>query len=104
MNEQFAELMSECEVCNRYKTEQQKEPFVCRESPTRTWESMAPDLFVFHGKDYLVTTILQFFRSEPTVFKVEFRRYYQDEGTYRDIWHTQQAYVRQWPKLLKERV
>ena len=36
--------------------EQQKEPLVGHQSPTRPWESMAADLFVFHGKDYLVTT------------------------------------------------
>ena len=106
MNEQFAELMSKCDVCNSYKTVQQKEPLVCHGSPIRSWESIAADLFVFHGKDYLVTTDQYsiFFRSGPTVFKIEFRSYYQDEGTYRKIWHSQQAYVRQWPKLLKERV
>ena len=36
--------------------EQQKEPLICHQSPTRPWESIAADLFVFHGKDYLVTT------------------------------------------------
>ena len=56
MNEQVAELMSKCDVCNSYKTEQQKQPFICHESPTRPWESIAADFFVFHGKDYLVTT------------------------------------------------
>ena len=29
---------------------------VCHKSPTRPWESIAADLLVFHGKDYLVTT------------------------------------------------
>ena len=48
--------MSKCDVCNNYKTEQQKEPSICHESPTRPWESIAADLYVFHGKDYLVTT------------------------------------------------
>ena len=56
MNEQFAELLSKCEVCNSYKTEQQKEPLACHESPNRPWQSIAADLFVFHGKEYLVTT------------------------------------------------
>ena len=56
INEQVAELMSKCDLCNSCKTEQQKEPFICYESPTRPWKSIAADLFVFHGKDYLVTT------------------------------------------------
>ena len=70
---------------------------VCHESPTRPWESIAADLFVFHGKDYVVTTdrYSNFLRSGPTVLKVKFRSYYQDEGTHRKIGHTQQAYVRQ---------
>ena len=56
MNEQITEFMSKCEVCNSYKTEQRKEPMISHERPTRAWESIAADLFVFHGKDYLVTT------------------------------------------------
>ena len=56
MNKQFTKLMSKCDVCKSYKTEQQKEPLACHESPTRPLESIATDLFVFHGKDYLVTT------------------------------------------------
>lgn len=34
MNEQVAELMSKCNVRHSYNTEQQKEPLICRESPT----------------------------------------------------------------------
>ena len=48
--------MSKCDVCNSYKTKQQNKPLICHESPTRPWESIVADLFVFHGKDYLVTT------------------------------------------------
>ncbi|XP_015772054.1 PREDICTED: uncharacterized protein LOC107350336 [Acropora digitifera] len=47
--------MSKCDVCISYKTEQQKETLICHESPTRPWESIAADPFVFHGKDYLAT-------------------------------------------------
>ncbi|XP_020917563.1 uncharacterized protein K02A2.6 [Exaiptasia diaphana] len=56
MNEQITEFMSKCDVCNSYKTQQRKEPMVSHNRPTRAWESIASDLFVFHGKDYLVTT------------------------------------------------
>ncbi|XP_015767458.1 PREDICTED: uncharacterized protein K02A2.6-like [Acropora digitifera] len=48
--------MSKCDVCNSCKTEQQEEPLICKESSTIPWKSIAADLFVFHGKDYLVTT------------------------------------------------
>ena len=56
MNEQVAELRSQCDVCNSCKTEQQKEPLIYQESPTRPWKSIAADLFAFHDRDYLVTT------------------------------------------------
>ena len=48
--------MSKCDLCNSCKTEQQKEPLKYYESPTRPWKGITADLFVFHGKDYLVTT------------------------------------------------
>ena len=56
MNEQITDFMSRCNVCNSYKNEQQKQPLICHERPTRAWESIATDLFTFHGKDYQVTT------------------------------------------------
>ena len=56
MNEHLTDYMSQCEICNSYKTEQQKEPMIAHEQPTRQWQSIAADLFDFHGKDYLVTT------------------------------------------------
>jgi len=55
MNEQITEVISRCSVCNSYKSEQ-KEHLICHERFSRPWESIAADLFVFHGKDYLVTT------------------------------------------------
>ena len=89
---------------NETTTTQQKELLICHESPT--WESIAADLFVFHGKDYVVTTdrYSNFLRSGPTVLKVKFRSYYQDEGTHREIGQTQQAYVRQWSQVHKQGV
>jgi hypothetical protein len=56
MNEQITDYMSRCEICNSYKTQQHKEPMICHETATRPWQSIAADLFDFHGKDYLVTT------------------------------------------------
>lgn len=56
MNEQITDFISKCNVCNTYKTNQMKEPMICHERPTGPWESIVTDLFVFHGKDYLVTT------------------------------------------------
>lgn len=47
MNEQITEYMSKCYVCNSYNTEQRKEPMIYHKQPTRTWESIAVDLFTW---------------------------------------------------------
>ena len=43
-----------CIICNSYKPEQQKEPLVCHETPTRSLQSISVDLI--NGTSYLVTT------------------------------------------------
>lgn len=56
MSKQITEFISKCSICNSYKPDQQKEPLVCYEIPSRPWQSISADLFELHGFDYLVTT------------------------------------------------
>ena len=56
MSKQIAKFISKCSICNSYKPDQQKEPLVCYEIPSRPWQSISADLFELHGFDYLVTT------------------------------------------------
>ena len=56
MNKQILKSISRCSICNSYKPEQQKEPFVCQKIPTRPWQSISAVLFELNGTDYVVTT------------------------------------------------
>ena len=56
MNKDITEYISKCSTCNTYKPDQQKEPLICHELPSRPWQSISVDLFDFRGQNYLVTT------------------------------------------------
>ena len=54
--EQITKFISRCSICNSYKPEQQKEPLVSYQIPTRQWQSISAHLFELNGTDILVTT------------------------------------------------
>ena len=56
MNKDITEYIAKCSTCNTYKPDQQKEPLICHELPSRPWQSISVDLFDFRGQNYLVTT------------------------------------------------
>ena len=56
MNKDITEYISKCSTCNTYSSQQQKEPLISHELPSRPWQSISADLFEFRGQNYLVTT------------------------------------------------
>ena len=48
------DFISTCSVCKTYQTDQQKEPMISHEIPSRPWEKVGCDLFDFEDKPYLV--------------------------------------------------
>jgi hypothetical protein len=48
-------LIAACEVCSRFQTEQQREPMLSHEIPTRPWQAVGVDIFTDGNIDYLVT-------------------------------------------------
>lgn len=48
-------LIAACEVCSRFQTEQQREPMLSHEIPTRPWQAVGVDIFTDGSIDYLVT-------------------------------------------------
>ena len=56
IHKKIAEFISTCNICNSYKTEQQKESSVCRKIPVRPCPSISADQFQLKGTSYLVTT------------------------------------------------
>ena len=56
MNKDITDYISKCSTCNAYRCDQQKEPLISYEVPSRPWQSISADLFEFRGQNYLVTT------------------------------------------------
>ena len=54
MNKDIEDFISSCSVCKSYQTDQQKEPMISHEIPSRPWEKVGCDLFDFEDKHYLV--------------------------------------------------
>ena len=47
--------VSTCEACRKYERGQTKETLTSHETPSRTWQFVAADLFELNEKSYLVT-------------------------------------------------
>ena len=54
MNKDIEDFVSTGAVCKSYQTDQQKEPMISHEIPSRPWEKVGCDLFDFEDKHYLV--------------------------------------------------
>lgn len=56
VNAEIKDLISEWEVCQAYSCNQQKKTLLLLvEVPERPWEIISADLFVWNGKNYLLT-------------------------------------------------
>lgn len=55
MNQAVEDYIAQCDTCNKYQSEQAKEPMICHEVPSRPWEKVAIDLFQLEHKDYIIT-------------------------------------------------
>ena len=54
MHKNIEDFISSCSICKSYQTDQQKEPMISNEIPSRPWEKVGCDLFDFEDKHYLV--------------------------------------------------
>ena len=55
MNADIKEEVGNCATCNESIDNQQKEPLLTHEIPSRPWSKLGIDLFSIRGKDYMVT-------------------------------------------------
>lgn len=56
MNAQVKDYISKCDICNTFRDEQQKEPLVPHDIPTRAWCTVSVDLFEFDNKHFIVVS------------------------------------------------
>ena len=54
MCQDLTDYITKCSICNQFQPEQQKEPMISHNIPTRAWEQVGCDLFELKGKQYLV--------------------------------------------------
>jgi hypothetical protein len=54
MNEQIKQMISVCDVCNRVRSQQQKEPLQLQEVPSRAWAVVSSDLFELNNRIYII--------------------------------------------------
>lgn len=55
MNKDLTDYIAKYDTCNIFQNNQQKEPLISREIPTRPWQFIASDIFTIADKDYLCT-------------------------------------------------
>jgi hypothetical protein len=54
LNKQIEDVVSRCATCQKHRVNQQKEPLLPVEVPTRPWQTVATDLFDWEGDKYLI--------------------------------------------------
>jgi hypothetical protein len=54
MNHEIKDFISKCDVCNRLRSSQMREPLESHDVPSRAWSTLSADLFQFKGQQYLI--------------------------------------------------
>ncbi len=54
MNNDIENVVSRCAVCQKHRSQQQKEPLMPHDVPEEPWSKVAMDLYSLNGKDYLI--------------------------------------------------
>ena len=66
MSTDIDKLINACDICNKFSSQQQREPLLPHPVPKYPYERVGLDLFTCDGKDYLIIT--DYYSSFPEVF------------------------------------
>ena len=55
LNAELKDFILKCDTCNSYKPAQPREPLMPHEIPSRPWQKVGTDLFLFDQRQYLIT-------------------------------------------------
>ena len=55
LNVELKDFILKCDICNLYKPAQPREPLMPHEIPSRPWQKVGTDLFLFDQRQYLIT-------------------------------------------------
>lgn len=65
INTDIDKMVSNCEICLKHHTKQQKEPMITTELPTVPWQKVGTDLFHLNGKNYLL--VIDYYSNFPEI-------------------------------------
>lgn len=68
IGKEIVSMIANCDTCITFQRRNQKEPLMPLEIPSGAWENVTADLFVIHGKDYLL--IVDRYSSYPEVVEL----------------------------------
>lgn len=54
MRAEIKDFVANCSACNEYARNQQREPMISHELPTRPWETVSMDIYSYAGKEFLI--------------------------------------------------
>ena len=54
MRAEIKDFVANCSACNEYARNQQKEPMMSREIPTRPWQTVSMDIYSYAGKEFII--------------------------------------------------
>ena len=66
MSQDIDNVVSACDICSKYSSQQQKEPLLPHPVPKYPYDRVGLDIFTCDSKDYLIIT--DYFSSFPEVF------------------------------------
>ena len=55
MNAEFKDFIIKCNICSSHKLAQPREPLIPHKIPSRPWQKVHADLFLFDQRHYLIT-------------------------------------------------
>lgn len=55
MTKQISDFVLACDICNRYRDSNTKEPLHQHETPHRPWQNLSCDIFTWNNQEYMVT-------------------------------------------------
>ncbi|KAK0155533.1 hypothetical protein N1851_002013 [Merluccius polli] len=54
MRAEIKDFVANCSACNEYARNQQKEPMMSHEIPTRPWQTVSMDIYSYAGKEFII--------------------------------------------------
>lgn len=69
MNGQIEDMITNCDICVKYKKNNVKEPLMPKNISNRPWEMIGLDFFYFRNAEYLLA--VEYFSKYLEIFKME---------------------------------